>query len=204
MTMENAVADVDAALVRQHTPMVNQSVVVVDYNEEWPRQFEQLGARIWPAVADIAVRIEHVGSTSVVGLAAKPIIDITLVVAERNDVSPMIARLATLDYRHRGTLGIEDREAFDHRPDLDRHNLYVCPEGTIGLVNQLAVRDYLRAEPDAARQYGALKKRLAALFPDDIDSYVFGKTDFILEVLRRAGLTEAQLAAIEQVNRRPR
>jgi GrpB-like predicted nucleotidyltransferase (UPF0157 family) len=114
-----------------------------------------------------------------------------------------IKRLATLGYRHRGNLGIEDREAFDGRPDLPRHNLYVCPEGTIGVVNQLAVRDYLRAQSDAARHYGNLKRRLAIEFPTDIDSYVFGKTDFILDVLRRVGLTDEQLASIERVNRRP-
>jgi GrpB-like predicted nucleotidyltransferase (UPF0157 family) len=182
--------------------MVNQ-VVVVDYDEEWPRRFEELRAWIWPVVSDVALRIEHVGSTAVLGLAAKPIIDMTIVVARRSDVPPTIERLATLGYRHRGNLGIEDREAFDHRADLPRHNLYVCPEGTIGVVNQLAVRDYLRARPDVARRYGELKKRLAATFPTDIDSYVFGKTDFILDVLRRAGLTDEQLASIEGVNRRP-
>ena len=112
-----------------------------------------------------------------------------------------IERLSTLGYRHKGNLGIEDREAFDEPPDLPRHNLYVCPEGTIGVVNQLAVRDYLRAHRDAARRYGELKKRLAEQFPDDIDGYVFGKTDFILDVLRRAGLTEEQLASVERVNR---
>ncbi|HUC75383.1 MAG TPA: GrpB family protein, partial [Vicinamibacterales bacterium] len=76
-------------------------------------------------------------------------------------------------------------------------------EGTIGVVNQVAVRDFLRAQPDAARRYGELKKQLAAQFPTDIESYVFGKTDFVLDVLRRAGLTEDQLASIERVNRRP-
>jgi GrpB-like predicted nucleotidyltransferase (UPF0157 family) len=81
--------------------------------------------------------------------------------------------------------------------------LYVCPEGTIGVVNQVAVRDYLRAHPEAARRYGALKKQLSVQFPTDIESYVFGKTDFVLDVLRRAGLTEDQLASIERVNRRP-
>ena len=138
-----------------------------------------------------------------VGLTAEPIIDMTLVVGGRSDVPPTIKRLATLGYCHRGNLGIEDREAFDHPLDLPRHNLYVCPEGTIGVVNQLAVRDYLRAQPDAARHYGNLKKRLAGVFPTDIDSYVFGKTDFIMDVLRRVGLTDEQLASIERVNRRP-
>src|SRR5947207_1911029 len=127
------------------------AVVVADYDEEWPRRFEDLRRDIWPVVADVALRIEHVGSTSVPGLAAKPIIDLSVVVAGRDDVSLAIARLATLAYRHRGNLGIEDREAFDHPDDQPRHNLYVCPEGTIGLVNQLAMRDYLRARPDAAR-----------------------------------------------------
>jgi GrpB-like predicted nucleotidyltransferase (UPF0157 family) len=182
--------------------MPDRTVVVVDYDDEWPRRFEELRARLWPVVADAAVRVEHVGSTSVPGLAAKPIIDITVAVAERGQVALIIKRLATLGYRHRGNLGIDDREAFDHGTGLPQHNLYVCPEGTIGLVNQLAVREYLRAHPDAACHYGELKKRLASQFPNDIDSYVFGKTDFILNVLRRAGLSEEQLASIERVNRR--
>jgi GrpB-like predicted nucleotidyltransferase (UPF0157 family) len=183
--------------------MPNGTVIVVDYDEEWPRRFEDLRSRIWPAVSDVAMRVEHVGSTSVVGLAAKPIIDMTIVVAERRDVTLTIERLATLDYRHRGTLGVPDREAFDHRSDLPRHHLYVCPEGATGLVNQLALRDYLRAHPDAAARYGQLKKRLALEFPTDIDGYLSGKTDFILDVLRRAGLTDEQLASIEHVNRKP-
>jgi GrpB-like predicted nucleotidyltransferase (UPF0157 family) len=181
----------------------NPTVVVVDYDPEWPRRYEDLRARIWPALAGVADRIEHVGSTSVPGLAAKPIIDMTIVVRQRADVPPVIDRLATLGYRHLGTLDIDDREAFEHPAGLPRHHLYLCPEGTIGIVNQLAVRDYLRAHPDVARRYGELKQRLAAQFPNDIDSYVFGKTDFVLEVLRGAGLSNAQLASIESVNRRP-
>jgi GrpB-like predicted nucleotidyltransferase (UPF0157 family) len=181
---------------------VGRTVVVVDYDAEWPRRFEELRARIWPVVSDVVIRIEHVGSTSVPGLAAKPIVDMTIVVGGRSDVPPTIERLSTLGYRHRGNLGIEDREAFDHHTDVPPHHLYVCPEGTIGIVNQLAVRDYLRAHPDAARRYGELKKQLAAKFPTDIDSYVFGKTDFILEVLRHVGLTDEDLTAIEHANRR--
>lgn len=186
-----------------------KTVVVVDYDPQWPRVFEELRAHVWPVVADVADRIEHVGSTSIPGQAAKPIIDMTVVVATRGDVTLAIERLATLGYRHRGNLGIDDREAFNNPPalpdlpDLPRHNLYVCPEGTIGIINQVAVRDYLRAHADESRRYGGLKKRLAAEFPHDIDSYVFGKTDFVLDVLRRAGLSEEQLASIARANRRP-
>jgi GrpB-like predicted nucleotidyltransferase (UPF0157 family) len=180
-----------------------KTVVVVDYDPDWPRLFEELRARVWPVVVDVADRIEHVGSTSVPGQAAKPVIDMTVVVATRDQVPLAIERLATLGYRHRGNLGIDDREAFNNPPDLPKHNLYVCPEGTIGIVNQVAVRDYLRTHADVSRRYGELKKRLAAEFPHDIDSYVFGKTDFVLDVLRRAGLSEEQLTSIARVNRRP-
>jgi GrpB-like predicted nucleotidyltransferase (UPF0157 family) len=176
-------------------------VIVIDYDPEWPARFEKLRDRIWPALNDVALRIEHVGSTSVPGLAAKPIIDMTIVVARTLDSATTIERLASLGYRHQGTLGIEDREAFDHPDGLPRHNLYACPEGSIGLVNQVTVRDYLRTHPDAAQEYGLLKKRLAAQFPHDITQYVFGKTDFVIDVLRRAGLDEEQLVAIERVNR---
>jgi GrpB-like predicted nucleotidyltransferase (UPF0157 family) len=176
-------------------------VVVIDYDPRWPARFEELRNRTWPAVRGVALRIEHVGSTSVAGLAAKPIIDMTVVVAGKQDSAAAIDRLASLGYRHLGTLGIEDRDAFDHPDDLPRHNLYVCPEGTIGLINQVTVRDYLRAHPAAADEYGVLKKRLAAQFPHDIEQYVFGKTDFVIDVLRRAGLDDARLSAIESVNR---
>jgi GrpB-like predicted nucleotidyltransferase (UPF0157 family) len=180
-----------------------RTVIVEDYDPAWARDFEMLRQRIWPEVADVALRIEHVGSTSVPGLAAKPIIDMSIVVASRNDVPKTIERLAPLGYVHRGTLGIDDREAFDHPADLRRHNLYVCPAETIGIVNQIAVRDYLRAHPEVAARYGALKKQLADRFPSDIDSYVFGKTDFVLGILRRAGLTAEQINQIEHDNRRP-
>ena len=182
---------------------MKRTVAVVDYDEDWPRQFEKLRARIWPVVSEAGIRIEHVGSTSVPGLAAKPIIDMTVVVGGRSDVPLTIKRLATLGYRHRGNLGIEDREAFDRRPDLPRHNLYVCPEGTTSLVNQLAVRDYLRAHPDATRRYGNLKRWLAVEFPTDIDSYVFGKTNFIRRAPPRRSHRRAARSSVSTEGRRP-
>lgn len=181
--------------------MSTRTVIVEDYDPAWPRDFEVLRQRIWPSLADVALRIEHVGSTSVPGLAAKPIIDMTIVVSTRDGVPKAIEQLAMLGYVHRGNLGIDDREAFDHPAGLPRHNLYLCPEGTIGVVNQVAVRDYLRLNPEAAAQYGALKKQLADRFPNDIDSYVLGKTDFVLDILRRAGLTMEQIEKIERDNR---
>jgi GrpB-like predicted nucleotidyltransferase (UPF0157 family) len=180
-----------------------RTIVVVDYDPVWPDWFEQLRGGVWPVVHDVALAVEHVGSTSVPGLAAKPVIDMSVVVPSEAAVPLAIARLATIGYLHRGNRGVEGREAFDGPPDGPAHNLYVCPTGSLGLVNQLAVRDYLRKQPETARAYGDLKKRLAAKFPDDIDSYVRGKTDLVLDLLGRAGLSATQLDAIERANRAP-
>jgi GrpB-like predicted nucleotidyltransferase (UPF0157 family) len=178
-------------------------VVVVDYDPEWPRVFEVLRAGVWEAVRDLADGIEHIGSTSVPSLAAKPIIDMAIIVASADKVAPAIERLAGIGYVHRGNLGIEDREAFHNPPGLPAHHLYLCPSGSLGLINPLKLRDYLRKHPHAAAAYGRLKKSLAAQFPEDIDSYVSGKTDFILEILREVGFSSEQLDSIERANRKP-
>jgi GrpB-like predicted nucleotidyltransferase (UPF0157 family) len=177
------------------------AITVVDYDPAWPTQFKQLRSIILPAVGDAAIAIEHVGSTAVPGLAAKPIIDLDVVVASPAMVSVAIERLAVIGYEHHGNLGVEGREAFGNPPGSLRHHLYVCVQGGTALQNHLMLRDYLRSNPDAAAKYGQLKKQLATRFPTDIDNYIDGKTDFVLEVLQTRGLTDNQLRAIDAVNR---
>jgi GrpB-like predicted nucleotidyltransferase (UPF0157 family) len=164
-----------------------RTIVVVDYDPGWPEAFELVRATVWPAVGDLASSIEHVGSTAVPGLAAKPIIDVSVVVRAESEVPAAIERLATLGYVHEGTLGVEGREAFKSPGGLPAHNLYLCPRDNPGLANHLAVRDHLRANPEAAKRYGDLKRQLAERVPQDIDGYVDGKTDFLLRILRAAG-----------------
>jgi len=178
-----------------------RTIVVVAYDEAWPSQFEELRARIWPSLADVALAVEHVGSTAVPGLAAKPIIDMTVVTADRTRTGLAIARLGALGYRHRGDLGIEGREALDHPATRPRHNLYVCVDGVPALVNHLRFRDYLRIHSRTARAYGELKQQLAAACGGDIDQYVHGKTSFIASVLLAAGVDAALVSAIERLNR---
>lgn len=178
-----------------------RTIVIVDYDSAWPEIFERLRAKIQAAVDDAALSIEHVGSTAVPGLAAKPVIDIDVVVADRERVVTAIERLATIGYVHRGNLGIEGREAFSIPAGVPAHHLYVCPQGNLALRNHLAVRNFLRAKPDTARAYGALKKRLAAMFPDDIDKYIAGKTEFLIDLLRQSELTERELEQITRANR---
>jgi GrpB-like predicted nucleotidyltransferase (UPF0157 family) len=180
-----------------------RAIVVVDYDARWPEVFDELRSQIWPAVNDIALAVEHVGSTSVPGLAGKPIVDITVVVRTEADVPLAIERLGTLGYVHRGNLGVEGREAFTSPDGLPTHHLYLCPRDSLGLANHLAVRNYLRTHPETAHQYGELKKRLAREFPHDIDRYIDGKTNLILEILRVADFPAARLDAIERANRKP-
>lgn len=174
-------------------------IEVVDYDAAWPERFAILRDRLEPAVGDVAIAIEHVGSTSVPGLAAKPVIDIDVIVHAAN-LPIAIERITALGYEHLGEMGVPQREAFRAPDDLPRHNLYVTVDGCVSLRNHLAVRDYLRANPEAARAYGELKKKLAVTCEGDIDRYVAGKSEFISAILSRSGLSEEELLAIRAVN----
>jgi GrpB-like predicted nucleotidyltransferase (UPF0157 family) len=173
--------------------------------------FQKLSGVYVAHLGDLVTAIHHVGSTSVPGLAAKPIIDIDLVIKNSNLLPAVIEKLAVLGYEHVGNLGISDREAFRGQTECapvdgtgkvwPKHNLYVCPEDSISLKNHLTLRDFLRANPDAAKDYGDLKKRLAAENPNDIDLYIERKTPFIVGVLQRVGFNKEALDKIVEENR---
>jgi GrpB-like predicted nucleotidyltransferase (UPF0157 family) len=158
-------------------------IVIVDYSPAWPLEFERLRDRAATAVGDIAIAIEHVGSTAVPGLAAKPVIDLVIVV-DAEDVQAAIDRLAVLGYLHQGNLGIEGREAFGVPEGERRHHLYVCPADSEELRAQLAFRDRLRADPALAAEYEALKRELARKFRDDRAAYTDAKAAFITAARR--------------------
>ena len=176
------------------------AIQVVDYDPEWPGRFEELRRMIWRAVSDVAVSIEHVGSTSVPGLAAKPIIDMDIVVPSEQSMPTVIDKLAALGYIHRGDLGIAGREAFQRPSHSPAHHLYACPQASLGLRNHLAVREYLRARPESIRAYGELKKSLAIQHPNDIDKYIAKKSDFLLAILHQSGLSADDLRKITSAN----
>ena len=178
-------------------------IQVLDYDPAWAVQFNEIHDRVWPYVRDVAIAFEHVGSTSVPGLAAKPVIDIDVVIPSRAKFSQIVQCLARAGYAHRGDLGIEDREAFRESADDLRHNLYVCSLESLALRNHLTLRNHLRTHPEDLDAYAALKKRVAVEFPDDIDSYVAAKTDFILSILTQHRFSADGLDRIREVNRRP-
>lgn len=183
--------------------MSNQ-VVVQPYNPEWANQFLELKKILWPEIMDFAVSIEHVGSTSIVGLAAKPIIDIDIIIPDMTLLEKTIDRLGRIGYEYRGNLGILDREAFKSKNPLFTHNLYVCPQASVALKNHIYLRDALRAYPNLRAEYSSLKQELALKYPDSIDDYIEGKTDFILKVLEMNGLSPDRLEDIRKANLAPK
>ena len=164
---------------------VTTEIVVADPDPAWPGWFEQVHERVWPAVVDVASRIDHVGSTSVPELAAKPIIDLDVVVAAEEDVRPAIERLRSIGYRWRGDLGVTGREAFaapDH-DRLPRHHLYLVVDGSRAHQDHLLLRDLLRQDPGSRERYAELKRRNAAQAGGDIDVYVAAKAALVAELL---------------------
>lgn len=160
-------------------------IVVSEYDPAWPGWFEAVRARVWPAVEGVALRIDHVGSTSVPGLAAKPVIDMDIVVAHEDRVPAVIERLRPLGYRWVGDLGIVGREAFfpEADTDLPRHHLYLVVEDNKAHLDHWLLRDLLRADPDARQRYAELKRRNAELARDDMDVYVARKAGLVAELL---------------------
>ena len=170
--------------------MNTRRVVVLPYDGAWRDDFLKIKAELQAALGGLALVIEHVGSTSVPGLSAKPIIDIDVVIAGAALLSDVIAALRGIGYRHEGDLGIAGREAFDYegKPHLRRHHLYVCPRDSAELKRHIAFRDYLRAHPEAVRAYSRIKEEGAALYPNDIDGYIEHKSPLIERIYREIGL----------------
>jgi GrpB-like predicted nucleotidyltransferase (UPF0157 family)/quercetin dioxygenase-like cupin family protein len=167
---------------------VTGDIVVADYDPAWPDRFAAVRDRVWPAVEGVALRIDHVGSTAVPGLAAKPIIDVDVVVASEDDLRPAIERLAGIGYRWRGDMGVAGRESF-RRPgddDLPEHHLYLVVEDNRAHLDHWLLRDVLRSDDGARDRYAALKRRNAVLADRDIDVYVAAKAELVAELLTRA------------------
>ncbi|CAI8879681.1 MULTISPECIES: GrpB family protein [Bacillus] len=163
-----------------------RQVVVVEYDPSWVWVFEKLRDFVLPVLTDFVITIEHVGSTSVPGLAAKPIVDMDVIVSTQDDVQLAIQRLATLGYVHEGDLGATGREAFIPPNNVPWHHLYVCMVESAEYKHHILFRDYLRSHPEAVKMYGDLKLELAKRFHNDRTAYTNAKSDFVNEILKRA------------------
>ena len=175
-------------------------VEVIPWSPSWTAQYAAVAEILESGLVGVpSARVEHVGSTSVPGLAAKPVLDIDVIV-EAQDLPAAIAALTRMGYQHRGDLGVPDREAFDAPDDDPRRNVYVCRAGATSVRNHLAVRDVLRARPDLRDEYAAVKLSLAADPDMDIDTYVVRKSVVLQRVLAESDLTEEEREEIRRLN----
>jgi len=175
-------------------------IEVVPYDKEWAVRFLELQRVLRDALKGVqVVSIEHVGSTSVPGLAAKPVIDIDVVVSQ-DDVVGASEALARIGFVPRGDLGVPHRYAFFAPKNFFPTHTYVVVERCLSLRNHIAVRDALRSDETLRDEYGALKLRLAES-ARDIDQYVEQKSPILQRILAQTGMTPEELSKIFYVNR---
>ncbi|MCH5199037.1 MAG: GrpB family protein [Oscillospiraceae bacterium] len=170
--------------------MAKRHIVVLPYNEEWKQNFILIKAELQAALGELVLSIEHIGSTSVRGLSAKPIIDIDVVIRDYSKLNDVICALGKIGYQHEGNLGIDGREAFkyDGKEHLQQHHLYVCPYDSKELKRHIAFRDHLLSHPEAVSEYSRIKEEGAALYPNDIDGYIKHKASFIEKIYKEIGI----------------
>ena len=172
------------------SPRGYKRVAVQAYDEAWAEDFAKIRAELSDALGDLAMGIEHVGSTSVKGLSAKPIIDIDVVISDVSKLPAVIRALQAIGYVHEGNGDIEGREVFgyDGKEHLRKHHLYVCTKDSSELRRHITFRDYLRSHPEAVAEYSRVKEEGAAKYPFDIDGYIAYKSPCIERIYRLLGI----------------
>lgn len=163
-----------------------RTLIITPYDAQWPPRFAQECARLQAALGQTVIAIHHIGSTSVPGLAAKPVIDILLVAAALDELDRCTPALARLGYRARGENGIPGRRYFVKGGDRRTHQLHAFAAGDRQIINHLAFRDYLRQHPEIAAQYAQVKYAAAQACNNDIPRYQALKSAFIGHHLQRA------------------
>ena len=163
---------------------------IADYNPRWQEWFAEIVAYLSSGLDDVSCRFEHVGSTAIPGMRAKPIIDLDIVIPAGGFVA-IKEHLESLGYVHQGDLGLAGREAFDladakARFQLPEHHLYVCEEGTHELRKHLAYREFMRRHPEWRDRLNSLKVELCHRHENDRQAYIEGKSAMVEEITRLA------------------
>ena len=169
---------------------------VVSHDPNWSGSFAEEARRIGDALSVVVVRIHHIGSTAVPGTKAKPIIDVLMEVTSVAALDEKVALMETLGYEAMGECGIPGRRYYRRNDSAGTrtHQIHAFAAEAADVARHLAFRDYLRAHPSVARDYGELKERLAAEHPRDIEAYMDGKDAFVKEHEARAMLWKCQHA----------
>ncbi|HSP54118.1 MAG TPA: GrpB family protein [Dehalococcoidia bacterium] len=190
------------------------AIVLVPHDPAWTAAFEEERARIQEAIGQWAADVQHVGSTSIPGIAAKPIIDIAVHLRSITDALYCITPLVQIGYECLGEFGIPGRIYFrkptktplpgqSHYGVGRTHQIHMYETGHEQYEKQITFRDYLRKHPESAREYEDLKRDLAARH-DDIEDYALGKSEFVLHILALAGASKEIPGTEEKAATAPR
>ena len=163
-----------------------QAIEIVPYDPAWPQRFAELGRELRGGLGGVALRIDHIGSTSVPELAAKPIIDVQVSVASFEPLEAFREPLERLGYVYRADNPERTKRYFREPPGRRRTHVHVRRAGSFSEQWALLFRDYLRAYREVAAEYAALKRRLAVRFREDRHGYTDAKAPFLWEVIRQA------------------
>lgn len=166
-----------------------RKIEVVAYNPAWPEMFKQEAEKIKRALGDNCLEVHHIGSTSVPGLAAKPLIDMIPVVRDITKVDAANDALKALGYEPQGEFGIPFRRYFQKGGDNRTHHVHIFEQGSPEIERHLKFRDWMRSHPEDALAYGELKQQLAQQFPYDSLGYCNGKDAFIGAIDAKAGMS---------------
>ena len=159
----------------------------MNYDAQWSKNFRAEAKKIRDILGDELVDIHHFGSTAVPGIRAKPIIDIMPLVKDIKKVDSFNDQMIALGYEPLGEYGIKGRRYFRKGEDNRTHQMHMFQFDNVQEIDRhLAVRDYLRKHPEAARAYGDLKAKLALRHPEDIEAYMNGKDAFVKELEKKA------------------
>ncbi|WP_026883509.1 GrpB family protein [Clostridium akagii] len=172
--------------------MRTKNVIVLSHDSSWSHEFEKIKVHLEKTLKNIIIGIEHVGSTSIEGLAAKPIIDLDIIIESYDNFEEVKSRLEDLGYYYEGDLGIKNRQAFAYDEKQKNmfmtHHLYVCPKYSEELKRHIAFRNYMKIHKEDVAKYSKVKLQAAKLYPTDIDSYVEYKNSCIIEIYKKIGL----------------
>jgi len=165
--------------------MTPPAIRLVPYDSTWPMEFAAEAARIERASAGLPLELEHIGSTAVPGLAAKPVIDILAGRPGNVAGTKFVAAFRQLGYEHKGAYGVPGRNYF-RRGSPRTHHVHVVSTSSEFWRDHLLFRDYLRSHPDVAREYETIKRELAAMYVVSKDEYTDAKGPFIRSIIRLA------------------
>jgi GrpB-like predicted nucleotidyltransferase (UPF0157 family) len=181
-----------------------QPVKLEEYNPLWPSIFQKEAEIVREILGETCLEIHHIGSTSIPGLSAKPIIDIIIVVNDLLILDTNSKALEKINYVAMGEYGIPGRRFFWKSPEHRRFNIHLFEKGNSEIERHLAFRDYLREHPGVASGYGAIKKALTKQFPNDIENYVDGKASLVQAIDYRTGTARSsQLEAQDSIVLKP-